>query len=96
MRSFIISPDVRTKIQNKTPPVTEKEIRECYANRCGEYLIDNREDNRTDPETLWFVADTNHGRCLKVALMFIDGNVHIKSSYDANHEEIRIYEKFGK
>jgi hypothetical protein len=96
MRPFIISQDVRQKIQQKVPPVTEKEILECYENKCGTYLIDDREKNRTNPETLWFIAETNHGRCLKVALMFIDGNVHIKSAYDPNEKEIEIYERRGK
>jgi len=60
------------------------------------YLIDDREDNRTDPETLWFIAETNKGRLLKVCFMFMDGNVHIKTTYEPNEVEIEVYETHGK
>ncbi len=44
-----ISSGVRTKLQGKTPPVTEEEIVQCFANKCGRYLIDTRENNKTTP-----------------------------------------------
>ena len=43
-----------------------------------------------------FVAPTNQGRALKVAFIFIDGNVHIKTAFDASPEDIAFYEKHGK
>ena len=46
--------------------------------------------------TLAFVAPTNQGRALKVAFIFIDGNVHIKTAFDASPEDIAFYEKHGK
>ncbi len=90
-----ISSRVREKLQGKRPPVTRDEILQCFANRGGRYLIDNREDNRTDPPTQWFVAETDFGRRLKVAFVFDEGAVHIKTAYDPNHEEIRIYDKYS-
>ncbi|WP_443113531.1 ADP-ribosyl-(dinitrogen reductase) hydrolase [Herbaspirillum seropedicae] len=96
MKALNISQGVRTKLGNKVPPVTEKEIAECFANKCGLNLIDDREDNRTDPATLWFIAETNKGRLLKVVFIFQDGTLHIKTAYDPNEVEIEIYEEHGK
>lgn len=96
MKALTISQAVRTKLENKIPPVTEKEIAECFANKCGVNLVDDREDNRTDPATLWFIAETNKGRLLKVVYIFQDGACHIKTAYDPNEVVIDIYEKHGK
>lgn len=95
MRNLIISAAVRDKLEVKHK-VSKTEIIQCFENRCGIFVEDNREDHRTDPVTLWFVADTNAQRTLKVVLMFIDGNVHIKSAYEANDAEISLYEEKGK
>jgi hypothetical protein len=59
-------------------------------------LVDDREDNRTDPATLWFVSETNARRILKICFMVIDGNVHIKSAYEPDDKEIDLYETKGK
>lgn len=96
MKGLTISPGVRDKLDKKTPPVTAKEIAECFANKCGVNLIDDREDNRTDPATLWFISETNKGRLLKVAYIFVDGKCVIKTAYDPNDVEIQIYETHGK
>ena len=85
-----ISSTVRAKLQNKHN-VTEREIEQCFDNRSGKFLIDDREENRTDPATHWFIAETNRGRQLKICCMHIDGNVHIKTSYSPNSTEIQIY-----
>ncbi|HZS80548.1 MAG TPA: ADP-ribosyl-(dinitrogen reductase) hydrolase [Herbaspirillum sp.] len=87
---------MRNKLDHKNPSVTEKEIAECFDNKCGINLIDNREDNQTDPATLWFIAETNRGRLLKVVYIFKDEKCHIKTAYDPNEVEIDIYEKYGK
>ncbi len=96
MRHLVISAKVREKLQVKHGGISENEIQQCFENRCGVSLIDDREDHRTDPETLWFVAETNAQRVLKICFMFIDGNVHIKSAYDANQDEIDLYDAKGK
>ncbi len=92
---IIISGNVQEKLSNKHH-VTKREISQCFDNRCGEYLIDDRENNRTDPPTLWFVAETNQQRLLKVAFIFKDGNFYIKTAYEPNAAEITIYDTYGK
>lgn len=90
-----ISPKIRKKLAEKHN-VSEQEILECFASREKKYLEDTREDHKTDPPTLWFVAETDFGRKLKIAFMQDkDGDIHIKTAYPANEEEIRIYIKFA-
>lgn len=95
MSSLIISTRVRKKLDLKHG-VTEKEIRQCLENRCGDFLVDNREDHQTDPATLWFIAETNRRRLLKIVFVFKDGNFHIKTAYTPNENEIAIYDERGK
>ncbi|MCP2009817.1 uncharacterized DUF497 family protein [Duganella sp. HSC-15S17] len=59
-------------------------------------LTDEREDHKRNPPTLWFVAETRKGRLLKVVFQMRDGNCHIITAYEANKDEIRIYETKGK
>jgi hypothetical protein len=96
MRHLVISAGVREKLDNKHGGVSEKEIDQCFENLCGFYLVDDREDNRTDPATLWFVSETNARRTLKVCFMVIDGNIHIKSAYEPDYTEIELYNAKGK
>jgi hypothetical protein len=95
MPSFIISDAVREKLKVKHS-VIEKEVLQCFENRCGVFLQDDREDHQTDPVTLWFVAQTNAQRTLKVVFMFINGSIHVKTAYEANENEVHIYEEEGK
>ena len=90
------STEVKKKIATKHN-VTEDEIQECFASRptgTG-YLKDNREDNRTTPPTLWFVSETDFGRKLKVVFIHKDGKIIVKTAYQANAEEIRIFNKYA-
>lgn len=75
--------------------VIRREVEQCFENRCGKSLYDTREKNRTDPPTEWFIAETNAGRRLKIVYVPKDGKIFLKTAYDANPEEIRIYEKYG-
>lgn len=89
---LIISKRVREKLANKQPPVTEAEIVQCFANREGRFLLDTREEHKTNPPTKWFIAETNYGRLLKVVFVRnIDGSIEIKSAFDPNDTEKRIY-----
>ena len=88
---LIISQGVRTKLSSKKPPVSEMEIVECFSNRSRTYLIDTRAKNLTNPLTRWFIAETNFGRKLKVAFIPTQAGVEIKSAYDPNEVELRIY-----
>ena len=89
-----ISSRVRLKLLAKRPSVTEEEIEECFASREGVFLEDVRAKNVTVPPTQWFVAETDMGRRLKVAFIY-DGDIVIKTAYDADPEEISIYSKYA-
>lgn len=95
MRHIIISSEVLEKLATKHN-VEQREVEQCFENLIGLFLEDDREDHRTDPPTLWFIATTNKSRILKVVFIFIDGNVHIKSAFEPNEDEISIYERFGR
>lgn len=56
---LVISDAIRAKLQAKHD-VSSKDVRECFENREGGFLEDDREDHRTDPPTLWFIAPNNH------------------------------------
>ena len=91
---FILSDQIRAKLDAKHG-VAPKDIRECFENRAGGYLIDDREEHRTDPPTLWFIAPNNHNRMLKVCFVLRDGVVYIRTCYPPNAVEISIYETHG-
>lgn len=91
---LIISPSVRSKLKEKHC-VQELEIEECFLEDHGSYLIDTREDNATNPQTLWFIGHTYRGRKLKIVFVSVNGNIYVKTAYEPNKEEIRIYDKFS-
>ena len=90
-----ISAKVLVKLSSKEPPVRPEEIEECFATRSGIYLVDDREEHASDPQTLWFISDTYFGRKLKVVFIPRDNDIVIRTAYDPNKEEIRIYAKYG-
>jgi len=90
-----ISHSVRVKLGKKNPPVTTDEIEQCFANRSGTYLEDAREQHKSDPPTQWFIAKTYYGRKLKVAFIQKDADTIIRTAYEPNKEELRIYSKFS-
>lgn len=86
-----IAQTVREKLANKQPPVTEDEIKQCFANRTHQPLIDGRAKNRTNPLTRWFISETDYGRTLKVAYIPVNGGITIRTAYEPNAEELQIY-----
>lgn len=66
--------------------VTMKEVFECFANGEAIYFEDDREFNKTDPPTWWFMAPTNHGRLLKVCFMRKEGDIEIKTAYEPDDD----------
>ncbi len=74
--------------------VSEAEIHEAFANRDGGILGDTRAENRTIPPTLWFIAETFKGRLLKIVFIQDGESTIIKTAYEPNREEIRIYDKY--
>jgi len=91
-----LSQRIREKLAAQDPPVTEVEIVQCFANREGAYPLDTREEHRTDPPTRWIGAETDFGRTLKVVFIHKNDDVIIKTAYDANDAERRIYRSQGK
>lgn len=92
---LVISTRVRDKLARKNPPVTRAEIVQCFANRSGTYLFDPREQHKSTPPTQWFIAETDFGRKLKVVFIPKGNNICIRTAYQANDEEIRIYNKYS-
>ncbi len=91
--SLVISPKIRSKLAAKSPPVTEEEILQCFANRSGQYLIDHREKNLTNPATRWFIAETDYGKKLKICFIPERNNIYIRTAYVPSVKEIKIYKK---
>lgn len=91
---IVISDKIRAKMQAKHG-VTQKDVQECFENREGGLLEDDRENHRTDPPTLWFIAPNNHQRLLKVCFVQRAGKVFLRTCYPPNQTEISIYERYG-
>ena len=94
--SLKVSAQVQAKLAAKKPPVTQAEIEQCFANRTGVYLLDEREQHASDPPTRWFIAETSYGRKLKIVFIPRDGDIVIRTAYDPNADESRIYSKFSR
>jgi hypothetical protein len=76
--------------------VTRAEVLQCFENRTGGLLLDSREEHQTNPPTLWFVAETDAGRVLKIVYVQRGDIVFLKTAYDANTDEKQIYmDEFG-
>jgi hypothetical protein len=63
-----ISDAVEKKLRERHQ-VDQFEILECFGNQTRTALIEDREEHRTDPSTLWFIAETDSGRRLKVVFI---------------------------
>lgn len=92
--ALVVSPKIREKLATKHS-VTAEEVAQCFANMTGRCLTDTREDHATDPPTLWFIAETDYGRKLKVVFVRKDGDIFLKSAFVPNATELSIYRKFG-
>lgn len=95
MKNIFISDDIMEKL-NARHGVSVREIEQSFENVCGRLLIDSREEHKTDPHTLWFVAPTNSGRMLKIMYVQKDSKIHIKSAYTPSQAVIDLYEKLAK
>lgn len=94
MKSLIISPATLAKLHSKHNVVRE-EVEQCFLNRTNTYLIDNREEHRTDPATEWFISETDKQRRLKVMFVAKDGNVYLRSAYEPSPAVIKLYAKLS-
>jgi uncharacterized DUF497 family protein len=95
MQNLKISDAVLEKLTIKHG-VSRREVEQCFDNKCGLLLEDDREYHKSDPPTLWFVAPTNAQRELKVIFICRDGVLHLRSAYDADDNIKRIYNNFAK
>lgn len=94
MDNLKISDAVAAKLRDRHG-VTRSEVEQCFLNRTGRLLVDDRALTKTTPPTLWFVACTNRGRPLKVVYIQKGDTVELKTAYDPNEEEARIYRRHG-
>ena len=90
-----VSQRIATKLNNKHH-VAVQEVWECFMNRTAGFLEDTRLAHKTEPPTLWFIAETDSERLLKV--VFIerdDGLYELKTAYEPNSNEVKLYEKYA-
>ncbi len=71
--------------------VDRREVEQCFENIDGPLLVDNREEHRTDPQTIWFISKTNKNRLLKIAYIQRGSIVYLKTCYEPNEDEMQIY-----
>lgn len=90
-----ISPKVLKKLLT-VHKVTPEEVYECFQDCENGFLLDSREKNKTDPPTQWFIARTDFGRTLKICFIVKADGIHIKTAYEPNETEIRIYKNYSK
>ena len=95
MKNLVVSQAVENKLE-RDHGVNLSEVRQCFLNRKGRLLTDTRAPNRTNPPTLWFIADTNKARALKIVYIQIGLQVHLKTAYEPNDVERAIYSKHGR
>lgn len=89
--ALVCSHRVELKLQTKHR-VTIEEVYEAFADRPDYVVLDEREEHATDPPTVWFIASTNHGRLLKVVYVQKGPDVHLKTAYAPNDEEVRLFQ----
>ena len=94
MENLIITSATEAKLKTKHN-VTIPEVRQCFLNRKWRLLMDNRVLTRTNPPTLWFFADTNRMRALKIVYIQRGLEIHLKTAFEPNDEELAIYRQYG-
>lgn len=94
MQNLKISESVLRKLHDEHG-VTRTEVEQCFLNRLGKLLVDNRAFRKTTPPTLWFIACTNKARNLKIVYIQDGETVELKTAYEPNEEESRIYRRYG-
>ena len=75
--------------------VSYTEISQCFINIDGGFLEDSRDDHATRPLTEWFIAETHKGRKLKVCFVQVGTEIDVKTAFEPNDDEIRIYAKYA-
>lgn len=89
-----ISSKVKKKIKDKHG-LTLDEVFEAISGRLAGFLEDTREKHKSDPPTYWFIGSTDFGKLVKIAFIFKDGTMIIRTAYEANQRELAIYKKYA-
>lgn len=89
-----VSNRIKEKLSQKHG-VRVEEVEDCFSNREKGFLEDDREDHKTNPPTLWFVAETDYGRILKIVFIEKDNTIFLKTAYEPNSKEIDMYERLA-
>ena len=87
-----VSPAVRLKLRIRQG-VDIAEVEQCIRNRRSGLLLDSRQRHRTVPPTLWFISTTDAGRLLKVVVVAHDRGYTLKTAFEPNADEIRVYSR---
>lgn len=96
MVRLVMTDAVKEKLCNKHQ-VEPDEITQAFLNREKGFLEDSREEHKTDPPKQWFVAKTDKNRVLKVVFVRTSPmEIEIKTAYEPNAYEIRIYNQYAK
>lgn len=91
MRIIVISPAIKEKLEKKHQ-VSELEVKQCFENLYTACVEDTREDHKTDPASLCFIAETDKGRLLKVVFINRGGSIHLKTAFEPTQADIDFYE----
>ena len=90
-----ISKNIIGKLKSKHN-VSVDEVFECFLNRTKGLLEDTRVNHKTNPPTLWFIAETDRARRLKIVfIQIVNGEYEVKTVYEPNDVEIKIYEQYA-
>jgi|TARA_B110000240_G_C13347008_1_gene388017 hypothetical protein len=91
-----ISHSVVQKLRQKHD-ISVDEVEECFLNRTHGFLIDKREEHKTDPPTYWFIAETDLGRKLKICMIIKSDKFVIKTAFrTTNQDLIEMYYRKSK
>jgi hypothetical protein len=89
-----ISDGVAWKLREKHG-VTETEVFQCFGNNTAKYAEDTREEHHTHPPTLWFIADTNAGRRLKVVFRrYSKAEYVLKTAFPPSEEQEALWQRY--
>lgn len=92
---LLISDEIEKKLRD-SHGVDQFDILQCFGNQTKSAMLDDREEHRTDPPTQWFISENDLGRRLKIVFIQLTAlEVVIKSAYEPDENEERIYQKYS-
>lgn len=93
---LIISTKIELKLATKHN-VNREEVEQCISNldENDRLFEDDREGNQTIPPTFWFISETDNGRKLKVVVVPKNGDLYLKTAYEANNAELKLYARLN-